>query len=143
MNFKILAAVKGLYCIFAKKIFLHLFFIAPPTYTPPSCLNGRWTQFFDRDQPSGNGDYETLIDINRQYPGRACSNPTAVDARVVSNGNDYRTAGQVVRVSTSHGLTCENSRQRDRRRCLDYRVRFCCPSKFVVVARVTRKCCSA
>ena len=134
MNFKTWAAVKELYCIFAKKIFLHLFFIG---YTPPSCLNGRWTQFFDRDQPSGNGDYETLNVINRQYLGRACSNPTAVDARVVSNGSDYRTAGQVVLVSTSHGLTCEHARQRDRRRCLNYRIRFCCPSKFVVVARVT------
>ena len=107
----------------------HLFLAVQPTYEPPACADGQWTQFFDRDQPSGNGDYETLNDINGENPGRACSNPTAVDARVVSNGNDYRTAGQVVRVNASLGLVCQNSQQSDGRQCLDYRIRFCCPSK--------------
>ena len=98
----------------------------PPT---PVCRNGLWTKFFDRDNPNGNGDYETLRDINRENPGDACSNPTAVQARVKSTRRDYRTTQQVVQVNTLIGLICENRQQTNRRRCLDYEVRFCCPSK--------------
>ena len=96
---------------------------------PPVCANGNWTEFFDRDNPNGDGDLESLSDINIQFPGRACSNPTAVDAQLVSSGNDYRSAGQIVQISPQIGFICENRRQANRGGCLDYRVRFCCPSK--------------
>ena len=98
---------------------------------PPVCTNGEWTEFFNRDRPSGDGDYETLSDINFQFPGRACSNPTAVDAQLVPSGKDYRSAGQVVRISPQIGFICENRNQTNRRGCLNYGVRFCCPSKYI------------
>ena len=101
------------------------------TGLPPSpvCTNGNWTEFFDTDNADGDGDFETLRDINTQHAGRACSNPTEVDAQLVSNGKDYRSVGQVLRISPQIGLICENRQQTNQRGCLDYRVRFCCPSK--------------
>ena len=91
------------------------------------CTDGQWTRFFDVDNPSGNADSEQLSHINRIRPGAACLNPTAVEAQLL-NGNDYRTAKQKVTVNLN-GLTCDNRLQPDGRRCLDYKVRFCCPSK--------------
>ena len=107
----------------------------PSTGLPPApiCSNGQWTEFFDTDNPDGDGDFEILPDINFQFPGRVCSNPTAVDAQLVPSGKDYRSVGQVVRISLSTGFTCLNREQPNSRACLDYRVRFCCPSKCLKV----------
>ena len=107
-------------------------FIAEILLTPPPtpvCRNGQWTKFFDRDNPSDTGDYETLSDINKENPGDACSNPTAVQARVKSTQKDYRTTQQVVQINTSLGFVCKNRCQANQRKCLDYEVRFCCPGK--------------
>ncbi|ESO92026.1 hypothetical protein LOTGIDRAFT_121410, partial [Lottia gigantea] len=90
----------------------------------PHC-NGYWTDFFDRDNPSGSYDYEALSNIQIEYPGKVCANPIGVDARLL-NGLHYTTSGEVVTVSPSVGLICKNSDQKDKR-CEDYKVRFCCP----------------
>ena len=95
---------------------------------PPLCVAGQWTEFFNRGYPRRNGDSETLREINTQFPGRACSNPTAVDAQLVSNGKDYRSAGQVVRINTTFGFSCLNREQSGGKNCLNYKVRFCCQS---------------
>jgi len=63
------------------------------------CLGGYWTQFFDRDNPSGNGDYEITSYLRREYPGRLCSNPIGIDARVISTDAPYYTSGQSVVIS--------------------------------------------
>ena len=96
---------------------------------PPVCTNGQWTEFFNRDNPIGDGDSETLSEINYQFAGRACLNPTAVDAEFLPNGKDYRSVGQVVQISPEIGFICLNRHQPHQGRCLNYRVRFCCPSK--------------
>jgi len=90
------------------------------------CLGGYWTQFFDRDNPSGNGDYEITSYLRREYPGRLCSNPIGIDARVISTDAPYYTSGQSVVISPQDGLQCINARNSGR--CLDYKVRFCCPT---------------
>ena len=94
----------------------------------PGCSSGQWSEFFNRDNPLGNGDFETLQDINYEYPGRACSNPIAVDAREASNQRDYQTSGQVVEINPIVGFICENRQQPPGQTCLNYQVRFCCPS---------------
>ena len=98
----------------------------PPS---PVCTNGQWTEFFNRDNPGGEGDSERLSEINFYLAGRACSNPTAVDVQLVSNGRDYRSVGQVVQLNPTLGFICLNREQPDGRKCLNYKVRFCCPSK--------------
>jgi len=92
----------------------------------PVCLGGYWTQFFDRDNPSGNGDYEIASYLRREYPGRLCSNPIGIDARVVGSNAPYYTTGQSIVISVQSGLQCVNAR--NTRHCLDYKVRFCCPT---------------
>jgi len=93
----------------------------------PVCGNGNtWTQFFDADNPSATGDYETIALINQVYPGKLCPKPTAIDVRLVSNSAPYQTANQVVSISTSNGFACVNSQNSGQ--CKDYKARFCCPS---------------
>jgi len=95
--------------------------------TEPKCAEGHaWTQFFDRDNPSGYGDYETLNHLLNENPGKLCKKPTAIDARLVSNNAPYQSANQVVTISTISGFYCVNSQNSGL--CKDYKVRFCCPS---------------
>lgn len=92
----------------------------------PAC-NGKWTKFFDRDNPSGFADAEDLSGLRRSYPGQICPVPSAIDARLIT-GEDYRTAGQVVRINSTFGFTCHHQHQKKKERCRDYMVRFCCPT---------------
>ena len=89
--------------------------------------NGVWTRYFDRDNPSGNGDYETLHDLRREYPNQICPNPIAVDAKVVGTNNHIPIAGLTVTADTVTGFVCVNRVQRRGKRCLDFQARFCCP----------------
>ena len=114
-------------------VIIKQFFFEAPSLTAPVCAIGQWTEFFNRDSPRGDGDSETLREINMQFPGRACSNPTAVDAQLVWNGKDYRLAGQVIHINTTLGLVCLNREQAENINCLNYRVRFCCPSMLTSV----------
>ena len=41
----------------------------------------RWGPWLDRDNPSGNGDYETRSD-----EWRVCDNPTAIQCRIKATG---------------------------------------------------------
>ena len=41
-----------------------------------------WTNFFDRDNPSGAGDWETLSDLKKQYPGQICDSPIEVEGQL-------------------------------------------------------------
>ena len=46
---------------------------------------GEWTAWDDRDDPSGNGDYE-LIHLKSDYE-EICQSPSAVQARVTETGS--------------------------------------------------------
>ena len=39
-----------------------------------------WTEWFDRDNPSGTGDWETLIHLRTEYPGAICEEPLYIEA---------------------------------------------------------------
>ncbi|XP_035697514.1 cartilage intermediate layer protein 2-like [Branchiostoma floridae] len=91
---------------------------------PPGCTN--WTAWFDRDNPSGTGDWETLTDLRSESPGQICSTPTRIQARVISTGQDAALTGeQFAFYDTTKGFVCKNNDQSDNM-CLDYKVRFCC-----------------
>ena len=91
----------------------------------PVC-NGRWTMFYDRDNPGGTGDFETLRELRNQNPGQICNNPIALDARLVGINTDYTRTEQTLNVNLMIGFWCVNAQQTNGR-CLDYEVRFCCP----------------
>lgn len=85
----------------------------------PGCSSARWTDWLDRDGPSGSGDYETLADFKKQ--GDACSHPLAVECETK----------QGVPMPTGEGYVCDPNRgavcvNAPGRRCEDFRVRFCC-----------------
>ncbi len=42
------------------------------------------TRWFDRDDSSGNGDYELLADLLKAYPGEICPNPIGIEAQTIS-----------------------------------------------------------
>ncbi|XP_061775448.1 cartilage intermediate layer protein 1-like [Nerophis ophidion] len=95
----------------------------PGSSSPSVC----WTKWFDRDNPSGKGDFETLSDLRREYPGYICQKPLQIDVETTSG---VSVSSDVIFVSdTTTGFICLNSDQK-KGRCRDYRVRFKCPLNF-------------
>ncbi|XP_061781322.2 uncharacterized protein [Nerophis lumbriciformis] len=95
----------------------------PESSSPSDC----WTKWLDRDNPSGKGDFETLLDLRREYPGYICQKPYQIDVETTSGAI---VSSDVISVSdTTTGFICLNSDQK-KGQCLDYRVRFKCPLKF-------------
>lgn len=85
---------------------------------------GNWTRWLNRDNPGGSGDYETLNDFLKE--GMACQEPLAIECQTL-NGKPWKTTEQVYTCDAARGGICQNSKQSNGGRCLDYRVRFLCP----------------
>ena len=81
-----------------------------------------WTEWLDRDNPGGNGDFETLS--LHQTENGVCTAPVDIECRVVSTGADASTSGQVVTCTPQQGFSCANDQNSGV--CLDYEVRFLC-----------------
>ncbi|KAK6182591.1 hypothetical protein SNE40_010242 [Patella caerulea] len=88
----------------------------------PECK--KWTQWYDRDNESGTGDWETLADLRKEKPGQICEKPSGIDAQLL-DGRHYTAGGDKVTINPTTGLICENKNQDDKK-CNDYKVRFCC-----------------
>ncbi len=86
-----------------------------------NCASTGWTDWLDRDNPSGTGDWEQRI----SHIG-VCAQPLAIQCRA-TNGT-YWTQNPDVNVicDRDQGLICRNSDQVDGT-CEDYEVRFYCP----------------
>ena len=39
-----------------------------------------WTKWYNRDSPSGTGDWEVLSNLRAENPGEICDNPTSIEA---------------------------------------------------------------
>uniref|UniRef100_A0A671WCL6 WxxW domain-containing protein n=1 Tax=Sparus aurata TaxID=8175 RepID=A0A671WCL6_SPAAU len=99
--------------------------------TPTNVLhhNQCWTDWFNRDNPSGSGDWETLKELRRENPGKICSDLKGMEVTTLS-GHSVSAAGEVIfRNDLTDGFVCRNQDQSDRM-CNDYRVRFSCPPQF-------------
>ena len=97
---------------------------------PPVECDGKWTRYFDRDNPSGKGDYENLRLLLVEYPNQICEHPIAVDAKLVGSETHYPIPGLVATETPEEGFFCQNADQFGRT-CLDFEVRFCCPEGIV------------
>ncbi|KAJ8362865.1 hypothetical protein SKAU_G00116960 [Synaphobranchus kaupii] len=42
-----------------------------------------WTDWFDRDDPCDDGDFETLPELLKEYPGRICPHPQQIQYSTV------------------------------------------------------------
>ncbi|KAJ8258094.1 hypothetical protein GJAV_G00193100 [Gymnothorax javanicus] len=91
----------------------------------PACQ----TQWFDRDDPSGKGDYEDLSRLLKEYPGQICLKPIAILAQTLSGVPASDTGDCFHIYDATKGFACVNADQRSRK-CQDYRVRFTCPAEF-------------
>nr|XP_033777276.1 cartilage intermediate layer protein 1-like isoform X2 [Geotrypetes seraphini] len=95
---------------------------------PDSFCSVCTTQWFDRDDPSGYGDYETLSDLRTEYPGQICTNPIGIEVRTI-DGSPLQTS--LIQFSdTTSGFGCVNKLTPPQGYCKDYTVRFTCPAAF-------------
>jgi hypothetical protein len=92
----------------------------------------QWTNWLDRDNPSGTGDWENRTGFPS---GEVCGSPTDIEARVrgtTSVFSPYDPRPETLQTFTaSDGLVCRNIDQADGF-CNDYEVRFLCPQLFGV-----------
>ncbi|XP_054872101.1 uncharacterized protein LOC118470288 [Amphiprion ocellaris] len=95
---------------------------------PPDDERRCWTEWFDRDDPSGSGDWETLSDLRKENPGMICRNPFAIDVQSL----DGESGDVFYRNDPKTGFVCRNKDQPGRKMCSDYRVRFLCKPPFCV-----------
>lgn len=86
----------------------------------PDVQAAGWTPWYDRDNSSGNGDYESA-----HLQAGVCATPTGVECRTVNNLALWQT-GEVVVCSTTT-VHCINANQPDGYCNHDYKVRFFCP----------------
>ena len=94
-----------------------------PKYQEGSCEEDdhEWTDWLDRDDPIGDGDYEN----RHAFPDvDVCNNPTSIDARARSSGSTA-----ITHIDLYHGFWCLNDEQPNGEGCADFEVRFCCPKK--------------
>ena len=80
-----------------------------------------WTDYLDRDDPTEDGDFESLAD----YPaGSVCDSPTAIDVKTRTSGSTA-----VTHLDLAYGFYCANDEQPNGEGCADFEVRYCCPKK--------------
>ena len=84
------------------------------------CCDLKWGPWLDRDNPSGDGDWEDLK--NFRLIGQACDNPLAIECREISTQVDASATGQTIVCDPAKGFWCRNVGQS----CKDYEVRFVC-----------------
>ncbi|XP_017267560.1 cartilage intermediate layer protein 2 [Kryptolebias marmoratus] len=98
----------------------------PPTLEPEDC----WTKWFNRDNPGGPGDWETLEKLRAEYPGQICRRPLDIEAVTAARHIPAEiTQQKFYAYNTKTGFICRNQDQKQDM-CFDYKVRFRCPCRF-------------
>lgn len=95
---------------------------------PPFCGGGVcWTDWFDRDDPSVTGDWETLASLKKQYPCKICETPLYIEAVTTDTMTPaIQTGENFLFYNPTQGFVCRKEDQSDNS-CRDYKVRFGCP----------------
>lgn len=109
------------------------------TFIPGNAGDSRCTKWYNRDKPSGLGDFE--IAGMSGIPSSDIPCPTSYLVQVLYEGNVFTSPAQIkewlgqkvyfrtfLGVKKKPGVWCKNSRQ-ESGKCLDYSVRFCCAGK--------------
>ncbi|CAN9514029.1 unnamed protein product [Ophioblennius macclurei] len=99
----------------------------PPCYHPVHIRC--WTEWFDRDDPSGSGDWEVLVNLREEFPGKICAKPTGIEVQTLSGQTVQQTGDVIYKMDTVEGFVCRNVDQK-KGLCSDYRVRFSCHPPF-------------
>ncbi|XP_062267703.1 cartilage intermediate layer protein 2-like [Platichthys flesus] len=89
-----------------------------------------WTDWFDRDDPSGTGDWEVFSLLRIENPGKICLKPIQIEAKTLT-GLSADAAGDVIfKSDTASGFVCRNKDQKITKMCNDYHIRFSCHPPF-------------
>ncbi|XP_068199058.1 uncharacterized protein [Antennarius striatus] len=89
-----------------------------------------WTDWYDRDNPSGTGDWETLSNLRAENPGKICPKPVEIEARSLLGVPAGATGDVIHKNDVLYGFVCRNNDQRHGKLCQDYKVRFSCHPPF-------------
>uniref|UniRef100_A0AAQ4RYU2 WxxW domain-containing protein n=1 Tax=Gasterosteus aculeatus aculeatus TaxID=481459 RepID=A0AAQ4RYU2_GASAC len=114
------AILAGLFCASSQRVALDTIIPVDKEFC--------WTSWYDRDDPSGTGDWELLVDLWTEYPGQICNQPVAIEAVTTSSGIPASLAGNIYTSIPGYGFVCVNNQQKSGS-CLDYKVRFLCPCR--------------
>jgi mucin-like protein/ricin-type beta-trefoil lectin protein len=80
--------------------------------------------------PAGEGDFETVAAVQKNYPHFSCSNPSDIVARVADGPPDLISAATLPdKLNTFNlydGLVCLNAEQGNGKSCHNYDVRYLC-----------------
>lgn len=84
-----------------------------------------WTDWYDKDSPSGDGDFELVSQINP-----CVGEPTQIECQTIK-GIDYSETEEIVTCDAEKGFYCRNADNGGGNwltgyRCDDYKVRFYC-----------------
>nr|XP_002740538.1 PREDICTED: mucin-5B-like [Saccoglossus kowalevskii] len=90
------------------------------------CPDGKWTTWFNTNDPDTEGDYELVGMIRTIHD--LCVNPVSIECRVIGSESPYdETSGQGrITCEPDVGLLCFNEQQQSKQ-CPNYEVRFFCP----------------
>jgi len=88
----------------------------------------KWSQWFDKDDPTKKEDHETLANIRGKWPKRVCKNPVAIEARLTDDRFITQSKNKLFAFSASVGLRCRNVDQPGKKKvkCKDFKVRWLC-----------------
>ncbi|KAM4602789.1 cell migration-inducing and hyaluronan-binding protein [Polymixia lowei] len=84
-----------------------------------------WTEWFNRDDERGSGDWEKLADLHKAYPDRLCSTPLDIQAETHDGVPSNQTGDVLHKNDKEYGFVCLNKDQAHGL-CHNYRVRFLC-----------------
>lgn len=56
---------------------------------------GCWTEWFDRDDPTGKGDWETLDDLYSENLGKLCNSPLYIEVQT-TDGHSAASTGDII-----------------------------------------------
>ena len=88
------------------------------------CGDYKWTKWFDRDNPSVTGDWET---VKLAIPLGGCAKPIMIECQTKA-GLDHWKTGEVLTFNPTDGCICENKKQPSKRCKYDYKMRELCPA---------------
>ncbi|KAJ8393076.1 hypothetical protein AAFF_G00067590 [Aldrovandia affinis] len=95
------------------------------TATSQWVQEAEWTDWFDRDDARGSGDWEKLADLHKAFPERTCSSPMGIQVETHGGVPSNETGEVFHKNDKDYGFVCLNKDQLDGI-CQNYRVRFLC-----------------
>uniref|UniRef100_W5N565 hyaluronoglucosaminidase n=1 Tax=Lepisosteus oculatus TaxID=7918 RepID=W5N565_LEPOC len=95
------------------------------TATSQWIQGSEWTEWFDRDDERGSGDWEKLADLRNAFPDKICANPLDIEAATHDGIASNLTNEVFHKIDKDYGFVCLNKDQPNGI-CNNYKVRFLC-----------------